>query len=151
MADSIFFDKVLLKLDSIQKLQGQIHLKMENVPVENWWPYIFIAGLFGAVSGYVYKLTVDMPIWQPIEALKSLVLGITAAFMGPLLLYFLHSKLLDQIKTSEEGIFYLIGFSLLTSMFGQYFIEKLKGIFDAIKQQENRIKILEIQEEQRRK
>lgn len=140
--DSIRYHEIIQKLELIIKNQGNSDAVINNFPIQSWSLYILIAGLFGAISGYVYKLNSNGPIWQPLEALKSLILGLTAAFMGPLILYFLRSDLLKVIKTDEEGVFYLVGFSLLTSMFGQYFIEKLKGIFDKLNEQEEKIKNL---------
>ncbi|NOT38564.1 MAG: hypothetical protein HOP11_14425 [Saprospiraceae bacterium] len=135
---------LFLKLDSLKTLIAtKLQSNSNSMSIELWWKYILLAGLFGALAGYVYKLSNDSNWWQPKEAMKSLILGIAAAFMGPVILFVLRSDILKVIKESDEGVYYLIGISVLVSMFGQYFIEKLKSIFDTIKQQELKIDALE--------
>jgi hypothetical protein len=91
---------------------------------------ISLSGALGGVIGFFYRSLKPSPNDQPRSVLISIVMGIGAALLVPLLLHILTSNLLGDIKQSLEKAFILSGLCLAAAISSEVFIERIIGQFN---------------------
>jgi hypothetical protein len=139
---SIFFSCVIALLVGLTLfLMGRIVASPDAWFVLNLLVVIVLSGALGGLIGYYYKslrakaaarqhqnpkqVETSAPLDDQPSLLHSIVMGIGAALLVPLLLHILTSNLLTDIGKNPEKGFVLAGLCLAAAISSEVFIEKI--------------------------
>jgi peptidoglycan/LPS O-acetylase OafA/YrhL len=98
---------------------------------------LFLSGAFGGIIGNYYRKNKIGDNVKGADMLVSVLLGIGASLLVPVLLHILTSSLLYDIKAKPTKAFILVGFCLAASISAEGFIDRMLRNFNQMGENKN--------------